>query len=88
MTSECLICHRFQPVQLDLDGAEVPNYLYVCFSCKPKTGVIVLCKDDNQRLDITDDEAKEVFHDKLSRMLATLVVRGMRSYSCCSFVPK
>lgn len=73
MAGECLICHRFQPIQLNLDGVEVPNYLYVCHQCKPRSGVVILCEDDDQRLDITDEEAKEVFHGGLPSKRVALV---------------
>jgi hypothetical protein len=78
MAGECLICHRFQPIQLNLDGVEVPNYLYVCFKCKPMSGMVILCKDDDQRLDITDDEAKRVFYGGVPPRRVALVDQRTR----------
>ena len=73
MTGECLICHKFQPIQLDLVGDIIPNYLYVCHQCKPRSGVVILCKDDDLRLDITDEEAKEIFRGGLPSKRVALV---------------
>jgi hypothetical protein len=72
MTAECAICRKFQPIQLDLSGAEAEGWLYLCYKCQEATRekVIVFCSDDNMRLDLTAEEAAKVFSSIPPRRIA------------------
>ena len=57
----CVLCKKFVYIQLDLNGAPVKDYIYVCPKCKVKSGVVVVCTEDNTKMSLTIGEALKVF---------------------------
>ena len=78
MTAECAICRTFLPIQLDLSGDVIQDYLYVCNRCKPKKGVVILCTEDDHGLDISDDEAAKIFGGGLPSKRVAILDRKTR----------